>query len=281
MSATATNHNQLEAPPPAQLFEWSTRLAAGLALLSFLLVLGEIITHTPLLGQAGRTEALLVVTTVVSTLLAQAKQLPGHKVLLSAAIVAVLGGAIHAVGNATSIPFGPFSYTDAIGPRWFDYLAWPMPALWIIVVFNARGTARLGLKPWRKTKTYGFWVIGVATLLTVLFGLALDVFATKVAHYWLWLPTKFAYTWHGMPWTNALGWALGTLVMLAFATPFMINKTPRSRRLPPDYHPLIVWVLLLGLFGTGAAMERLWSAVALCAVTAVLSAGFAIRGARW
>jgi hypothetical protein len=61
----------------------------------------------------------------------------------------------------------------------------------------------------------------------------------------------------------------------------MINKSPKSRRLPPDYHPLIVWVLLLGLFGAGAAMEKLWSAVALCAVTAVLSAGFAIRGARW
>jgi uncharacterized membrane protein len=281
MSSTTTDRNRLDAKPSDLFFVWSSRFAVGLALLSFLLVLGQLITRTPMLGQAGRAEALLVVTTALSTLLAQAKQLPGHKVLLSAAIVAVGGGGIHAVGSMTSIPFGPFNFAEAIGPRWFGCLAWAMPALWVIVVFNARGVARLGLKPWRKTKTYGFWVIGVATLLTVLFSLALDVFATKVAHYWFWLPTKFAYTWHGMPWTNALGWALGTLVLLAFATPFMINKSPKSRRLPPDYHPLIVWVLLLGLFGAGAAMEKLWSAVALCAVTAVLSAGFAIRGARW
>ncbi|MGC3960705.1 MAG: carotenoid biosynthesis protein [Verrucomicrobiota bacterium] len=281
MSAATPDRNQLEATPSDQLFVWSTRIAAGLALLSFLLVLGQIVTQTPLLGRAGRAEALLVVATAISTLLVQAKQLPGHKVLLTATIVAVLGGGIHAIGRATSMPFGPFSYAEAIGPVWFSSLAWPMPALWIIVVFNARGVARLGLKPWRKTKTYGFWVIGVATVLAVLFSLALDVFATKVTHFWIWLPTKFAFTWHGMPWTNALGWALGTLVLLAFATPFMINKSSRSRRLPPDYHPLLVWVLLLGLFGTGAALERLWSAAALCAVTAILSAGFAIRGARW
>lgn len=281
MSSTTTSRNQLEATPSDQFFAWSTRLATGLALLSFLLVLGQTITHTPLLGQAGRAEALLVIATAISTLLAQAKQLPGHKVLLSAVIVAVFGGGIHAAGHATSIPFGPFSYAEAIGPIWFGWLAWPMPALWIIVVFNARGVARLGLKPWRKTKTYGFWVIGVAAALVILFSLALDVFATKVAHYWFWLPTKFAFTWYGMPWTNPLGWALGTLVMLAFATPFMINKGPKSRRLPPDYHPLFVWVLLLGLFATGAAMEKLWTAVALCAGIAILSAGFAIRGARW
>ncbi len=281
MSSTTTDRNRLEATPSDQFFVWSYRLAAGLALLSFLLVLGQLLTRTPMLGQTGRAEALLVMTTALSTLLAQAKQLPGHKVILSAAIVAVGGGGIHAVGSTTSIPFGPFNFAEAIGSRWFGCLAWTMPALWVIVVFNARGVARLGLKPWRKTKTYGFWVIGVATLLVVLFTLGLDVFATKVAHYWFWLPTKFAFTWHGMPWTNSLGWALGTLVLLAFATPFMINKSPKSRRLPPDYHPLIVWVLLLGLFGIGATMEKLWSAVALCAVTAVLSAGFAIRGARW
>ena len=50
------------------------------------------------------------------------------------------------------------------------------------------------------------------------------MFATKVARYWFWLPTKCAFTWHGMPWTNTLGWALGLLVaglaVLAAATGF-------------------------------------------------------------
>lgn len=281
MSSTTTNRNQLEAPPSAHLLDWSTRAASGLALLSFLLVLGQIVTRTSVLG-SGRAEALLIIATTISTLLTLAKQLPGNQVLIGGIIVAVSGSALHAVGAATSIPFGPFAYAEVMDPCWFGRtLAWPMPMLWLIVVFNARGVARLGLKPWRKTKTYGFWVIGVAAVLVVLFTLSLEVFATKVARGWFWLPTKFAFTWHGMPWTNLLGWALGTLVMLAFATPFLITKNSRSRRLPPDYHPLIVWILLLVLCGTGAAMEGLWSAAILATVTAVGSAGFAIRGARW
>lgn len=281
MSPNAPHRIASEALPSERLLALSTRIASGLALLAYLLVLGQIITHTHLLGKAGCAEALLVVATAISTVLALGKQLPGHKVLLAAAIVAILGGVAHAVGVATSIPFGPFAYGDAIGPILFGHLAWPLPALWIIAIFNARGVARLGLKPWRKTKTYGFWVIGVATLLIVLFDLALEVFATKVGHFWFWLPTKFPYTWLGMPWTNSIGWALVSLLMFAFATPFLINKSSRSRRLPPDYHPLIVWVLLLALLGTGAATEKLWSVTALCASTAIVSAGFALRGARW
>src|SRR6188768_1120634 len=99
MSSTATDRNRLEAMPSDQFFVWSSRLAAGLALLSFLLVLSQLITRTPVLGQIGRAEALLVITTALSTLLVQAKQLPGHKVLFSAAIVAVGGGGIHALGS--------------------------------------------------------------------------------------------------------------------------------------------------------------------------------------
>jgi uncharacterized membrane protein len=105
-------------------------------------------------------------------------------------------------------------------------------------------------------------------------------FAAKVA-YWFWLPTKFPFTWHGMPWINSLGWALVSLLMFAFATPFLINKSSRSRKLPPDYHPLIVWVLLLALFGTGAAMENSGPPPRSACITALLSTVFALRGARW
>jgi hypothetical protein len=61
-----------------------------------------------------------------------AKQLPGHKVLIGAAIVAIVGGTAHAVGLPRAIPFGPFAYADSVGPILFGNLAWPMPALWII-----------------------------------------------------------------------------------------------------------------------------------------------------
>jgi hypothetical protein len=40
-------------------------------------------------------------------------------------------------------------------------------------------------------------------------------------------------------------------------------------------------MLLLTLFGIGAAVHQLWSAVVLCAVTGIVSTIFAVRGARW
>ena len=268
-------------PPSARFFNLSDRLASGAALLCFALVLWQTISQTPLPGKPGWADALLVITTALATLMAQARKLAGGKVLLAGAIIGVAGGIAHAVGVTTAIPFGPFVYSDLMGPRLWGTIAWPVPALWIIVVLNARGVARLILKPWRKLKHYGFWVIGVATALVVVLDLALEPFATRLSHYWLWQPTKFPWTWHGMPWINSLGWALTALLMFAFATPSLINKNSRSRKLPPDYHPLIVWLLLLTLFGTGAAVNHLWSEVGLCSVTAILTTVFAVRGARW
>ncbi len=281
-STTAARRPSAEPPPSARLFQLGAQLAFAISILLTLVVLAQTLTGMALLGVAGLAEALLVIMTAIATLTGMARRLPGHKVLLGAAITAVIGGGAHALSKATAIPFGPFTYTDAIGPRFFNgSLAWVMPALWIVVALNARGVARLVLKPWRKTKTYGFWVIGLATLLVVLFDLALEPFATKVTRYWIWLPTKFDLTWHGMPWINSFGWALTAVLLFAFATPFLVNKEARSRKTAPDYQPLIIWVALLTLLGAGAAREQLWSAVALCAATAVGAAIFAIRGARW
>lgn len=280
-SVTTTDRPKPEALPSEKLFLLLARGAFGAALICFGLVLWQTISRSPLPGKPGWPEALLIISLTIATLTALARQLPGQKVLLGACIVAVLGGGAHAIGVIAAIPFGPFVYTDQAGPRILGTLAWPVPLLWIIIILNARGVARLGLKPWRKTKTYGFWVIGVATLLVVLFNLGMETFATKVERYWLWLPTKFPYTWHGMPWINSLVWALLALLMFAFATPFLINKSSRSRKTPPDYQPLIVWVLLLGWFATGTALEKIWSATAVCVVTALVSVVFAIRGARW
>jgi uncharacterized membrane protein len=270
-----------ETPPSERLLEMSGRLASGLALLCYLAGLGLLFSAGPTAPSTSTTIALLLLAATITTLISQSRQLSGLKILLAAGIIAVIGGIVHWVGVVTSVPFGPFNYNDGIGPKLFGKLAWATPLLWVIAVLNARGVARLILKPWRKLKHYGFWVIGITAGLVVLLNLALEPFATRVTRYWVWLPTKFPFTWHGMPLTNSLGWALTTLLMLAFVTPLLMNRSSRSRKSPPDYHPLAVWILLLVLFGAGAALENLWSAVALCAVAATVPTIFAIRGARW
>jgi putative membrane protein len=259
-------------------FGW---FASALAGASLLLVVWTLVSPAQLPGKAGWPEATLVFTTAIATLVALSRQLPGQNVILAAAVIALIGGIAHAVGAATAIPFGPFIYTDSAGPKILGLLPWPMPAIWIIAILNSRGVARLILRPWRKLRTYGFWLIGVTAALTVMFAVALDPFAAKVKHYWLWEPTRFPLTWHGAPQVNFLGWLVTALLILAFATPALINKQPRSRKSPPDYHPLVVWLLALALFATGAIAHNLWTAMGFCLLSGTATAFFAIRGARW
>jgi len=280
-SSSTSRSTGTEILPSDRLLQAGGHLASGLALLGYTSLLWQLFSPGPMEQKNGWVAALFLITSTIATVLAQSRQLPSLKVLLATAIIGGIGGAVHWVGAATNLPFGPFTFSEQTGPQLFRKLTWAMPWLWIVIVLNARGVARLILKPWRKTKTYGFWIIGVTTLLVVALALALDPFATHVAHYWFWLPTKFPYTWLGMPWSNALGWALTTLLLLAFITPLLINRGSRSRKLPPDYHPLIVWWLLLILFGVGAGLERLWVASVFCAATAIVASIFAIRGARW
>jgi len=253
---------------------------SSLALVMFAVVVVTLVTPTQLPGKAGWPDAVLLLLTAVATIIAMARHLPLQQVLLAATIIGVIGGLTHALTAASAIPFGPIQYL-AIGPRFFEHFAWAMPVLWIVVVLNSRGVARLILRPWRKTRSYGFWLLGTTATLAVLVDLALEPYATKARGFWLWLPTKLPVHWFGAPLTNIVGWILVALLILAFATPCLINKEKRPRRSAPDYHPLIVWLLGMILFGLGTVTAGVWLAGLYALIIAGLTVTFALRGARW
>jgi uncharacterized membrane protein len=271
-------------PNSAYLLGWFSVGASTIAFGFFLIALGQKIFQIYFPGSGMRTGwpmAFFVIAVMISSLISLSRQLPGQNVMLGATIIATIGGIAHGIGAKTGIPFGPFSYSIEIGPKVFSSVAWFMPLIWVIAVINGRGVARLIMKPWRKTKNYGFWVIGVTAVLVLFFNLALEPFATRTRGYWVWTPTKFPLAWYGMPLINSISWALLTGLALAFATPSLINKHSRARKLPRQYHPLYTWVLLFALFATGCGFHALWSAMWLAIGTAMLSIVLAIRGARW
>lgn len=224
------------------------------------------------------SEAFFLLFAAATTVIGLMRQLPGQNVLAAALIIGGIGGAVHSLGALTGLPFGPFVYADS-GPRAFDVIAWFSPLLWIVAVLNSRGIARLILRPWRKTRTYGWWLIGLTVVLVLLLDAGLEPYATRVKHFWLWHPSKIAVNWYGAPLSNFAGWILTTLVILAFATPFLINKKPVKS--PPDYHPLIVWNLLNLLLVIGALTQHFWLAAGISAGASILTAVLAIRGAQW
>jgi uncharacterized membrane protein len=121
--------------------------------------------------------------------------------------------------------------------------------------------------------------MGITTALVVIFDFGLEPFATRAKQFWLWHPTKAMVYWYSAPWVNFLGWAATALVILAFATPSLINKKPVKQ--PPDYSPLVMWLLLSGLFVAGMAAHELWLGLAVVSCGSITVTVFAIKGARW
>jgi uncharacterized membrane protein len=246
-------------------------LAAG-----FLATLAAIATK----ADADWPVALLLLLATGSTLLVLTRHLPAQNVLLTAFVIAFIGSIAHSVGVKTGIPFGPFMFESDAGQKIFGTLPWAMPLLWVTAVLNSRGVVRLILRPWRKIHAYGFWLIGLTALLTMLFDCALEPFAAHSKHYWIWMSNSFSLTPQSGPVSNSVGWLVVTLLILAFATPAMINKQ-LSKRSAPDFHPLAIWLGAIVLFATSAVMQGFWLAAAVDAVVFTVVAIFAIRGARW
>ncbi len=217
-------------------------------------------------------------TAAATSTVGLARRLPEQNIIVSAALIGVISLGISVVGEKTGIPFGPRTYLSPLGPKILG-VPWSIPLLWLVVVVNARGVARLIMRPWRKTTYYGFHVIGLVCLLAVLFDAGLEPFATRVKHYWFWETRVNILNWYSAPWANFLGWLVTALAILGFTTPWLINKQPVKQ--PTDYHPLVVWLLLNFYFTAGNAIQHLWPVAGVTLVANAIVMICAVRGARW
>ena len=240
----------------------------------------------------------------LAALVAMNRQLPLQNVLTVAFITAAVGVAVHGFSARTAIPLGPIAFDfpmsqaasflnrkteitlnpviyDNYGKSLIFYtVPWLIPALWVMAIFTARGVGRLILRPWRKVKTYGYWLIALTAVLTVAFDLALEPYAVEFKHLWHWQHTRLEISWHGATPINFMGWGCAALLVLMFATPSLIRKQPGSLG-GSDYYPLWVWLGALTVFAAGSFSAGLWWSVALDAVIAGVTTCLAVRGAKW
>lgn len=229
---------------------------------------------------AGLLDGAFIVIATAGTMASLWRRLPLQNVLLATVGIALLGGGFSALGAKYGLPFGPFVFGSGSGPMLFKTLAWAMPLLWVVIILNSRGVARLMLRPWRKNKSYGYRVIGLSAVLVLLFDLVLEPFASRVKHLWLWEPTTLRLTWEGASIMSFVAWGLIALLILLFISPALIVKKPRSKS-GPELHAACLWLGAIALCATGCAVAGMWPAVVLDAVIAIGAAVFAIRGAMW
>jgi putative membrane protein len=268
-------------PPPAVLPKKSAIFCHWLfALLLAIAAFWEMVSFFRPLRFQDMLDTVFISLAATGTLAALWRQLPLQNILLAALGIALIGGGVSALGARTALPFGPFFYGTAMGPQLFKTLPWAMPLVWLVVILNSRGVARLMLRPWRKNKNYGFRMIALTGVLVLLFDVTLEPFATLVKFYWRWVPTAVPVTWEGAALVNFLSWGFLAILILLFITPVMISKKPRTKS-SPDYHPLCVWLGGIILFATGCGVHGLWLPVIVDAVIGIVAAIFAVRGAMW
>jgi uncharacterized membrane protein len=224
-------------------------------------------------------EGCLPVMLALTSLVALARRLPLQNVLMAGAFISGISAVIVGVGVGSGVPFGPMVYGDRLGWKIFGAVPWSLPLLWVALIINGRGVARLIMRPWRKTNYYGFWVIGLTCVLAFVFDLGWEAFGVRVKNYWVWQTPNSVPAWYTAPWVNFLGWLITALAILAFTIPWLINKRPVKQ--PIDYHPLIVWLLLNLIVASANAVHHLSHAVIISLFGNAVVAIYAIRGARW
>lgn len=235
---------------------------------------------------------ILFVVGAFTSLVSLARRLPVQNVVACGLVILALTAVVTTVGAKTGMPFGRFDqdqYTERLGPRLFNLMPWSVPFLWFVILFNSREVAKLILRPWRRDKQYGMWLIGLAALLTVAMDLILEPFAVQVQRWWSWriptvtaeqssLPWSGHLNWFGVPWTCFLGWFISGGVILLFVGPWLARRRPIHQQ--TDFHPLAIWVSFGLLFAAGNALGQLWPAALAGAVASLLVAGFAWHNGR-
>lgn len=262
-------------PPPASTSSVYFRSLNGLLGVAFIVEL-----CAP--GFSSDWDAATIALAALTSVAALRRRLPWQNVLPAALIAALIGGLAHGLSANPDwcLPLGPVVFNPAAGAKIFKAVPWTVPLLWVIAIFNARGVGRLMLRPWRKAKNYGVWLIGLTVGLTVTFDLGLEPYAWHVKHFWRWQPTKISLTWQGATPLNFLGWACVSLLILVFVTPLLIRKQP-GKTGAPELHPLLLWLGAWLLFATGSAGAGLWWPAGVDAAMAAVTMYFAVRGAKW
>lgn len=225
------------------------------------------------------TEGMIPLLASVAVLAALAARLPLQNVLAAGLLVLLTAGMVMAVCAFSGTPLGRFEFTRELGPRLLDYVAWPVPFLWLAVVLSARQSARVILRPWRRVKHYGWWLQGVSLLLGLGMSLALEPFGRLVLGWWKWPPAVAGHAnWLGAPVFFPLAAALLLLGLQLIATPWLIAKRPTG--LAPDYGPVLTWLALDAWATLGTLGARFWTPAALGLAMGTAAAVLAWRGGR-
>jgi len=177
----------------------------------------------------------------------------GARWLPALALVYALSFLAEHVGTGYGFPFGPYGYTDLLGPKPGGRVPALIPLSWFLMAVPVWVLARR-VHPGSRARR-----IALGAFLLTVWDLALDPAMSFLTSYWQWqAPGRY----YGMPWTNLLGWyAVGLVIISALDA---IAARIRLERLDARWSAAYYGVVLLMPLGMILA-AGLWPAVAATA----------------
>ena len=199
--------------------------------------------------------------------------LPLQNLALAAAVMGGVAGAACLFNGETGFPFGRCEFGRSAGWAWLGGFPIWLPAVWIVALLSARGTARLLLCPKRQSRHYGYWLLGGTAALAAPPQAALDLFATRGMHWWRW--TSANWIWEGIALPNLAGLLAVNALALLLATPALIDKRPVQAL--PGTLPLAVWLGLNVASLAGCVSRASDAAVAVLVAPVLVVTGLAFQ----
>jgi uncharacterized membrane protein len=159
-------------------------------------------------------------------------------------LIAIVSGAVETMGTLTGMPFGDYSYTRNMGPRWFGIMPAAIPLAWWVVVAGFTVTIKqildqlsIRFLPGQFRSSSGFIALLVAAAATA-FDWVMEPYAWHVMEYWIWNDGF-------IPWQNYASW----FVLAYFLTRTSMLALIPAR--PANWRPTLVIGIMLFQFLLG------------------------------
>jgi len=142
-----------------------------------------------------------------AVLLAMLVSRSGFRWLPALALLYALSLSSELAGTRWGVPFGPYRYGDALGPKWFGLVPLLIPLSWFCMAVPSWSLA--GRVTGRRSAAVR---ILAGSFILLAWDLSLDPAMSYVTRYWFWGESGAYY---GMPWLNLLGWYITGLALMA------------------------------------------------------------------